>query len=271
MFKITNDLGKISELGTTINTLEATLKSSRHVSTLIKAAHEITAGEFVLHMTSAAVSTKQFNHMYEWNRVGDPSARLWSHVLKGNGANRVAYFEFRASKKTVPVNPKLQAVGVKKIHVFVWKSMVLELGQPVRISPKLAKYLVFLDKDGARGNAEGKGYKRGGVVYFKGTISIASAGNNQIKGSFTKEWTDWWNSGKPDEIIREKLTDVAIETMKKSISEKIGSFANLKEKNKSFSIKPLTVDPNLQKKMEESLTKNYIGAAAQRRGLMQDD
>jgi len=271
MFNIKSDLGKVSELGTTINTLEATLKSSRHISTLIKAAHEITSSEFVLHMTSAAVSTRQFNHMYEWNRVGDPSARLWSHVLKGNGANRIAYFEFRASKKMVPVNPKLAAVGVKKIHVFVWKSMVLELGQPVRISPKLAKYLVFLDKSGSAGNIEGKGYKHGGIVYFKGTISIASAGNEQIKGSFTKEWTNWWNSDAPNEIIREKLTETAINGMKKSISEKIGSFANLKEKNKTFSIRPITVDPNLQKKMEESFTKNYIGAAAQRRGLMQDD
>jgi len=271
MFNIKTDLGKISELGTAINTLEATLKSSRHISTLIKAAHEITAGEFVLHMTSAAVSTRQFNHMYEWNRVGDPSAKLWSHVLKGNGANRTAYFEFRASKKTVPVNPKLAAVGVKKIHVFVWKSMVLELGLPVSISPKLAKYLVFLDKENGQGTIRGKGFRKGGVVYFKGTIAIASAGNKQIQGSFTKEWTDWWNSGQPNQIIEQKLTAPAIEGIKKTLAEKVGTFANLKEKNKSFSIKPLTIDPNFQKKMEETLTKNYIGAAAQRRGLMQDD
>lgn len=271
MFNIKTDLGKISELGTAINTLEASLKSSRHVSTLIKAAHEITASEFVLHMTGAAVATRQFNHMYEWNRVGDPSAKLWRHVLKGNGANRVAFFEFKASKTMVPVNPKLQAVGVKKIHIFVWKSMVLELGLPVRISPKLAKYLVFLDKDAGQGMTNGKGYKRGGIVYYKGTISIASAGNQKIQGSFTKEWTDWWNSDKPNTLIKNKLTDKALDVIQKTLAEKIGSFSNLKEKNKSFSIKPISIDPNLQKKFEESLTKNYIGAAAQRRGLMQDD
>src|SRR6185437_13951164 len=106
------------------------LKSDRHVSTLIKVAHDLTASEFILHMSKAALSTRTFNHMYEWNRAGDPNAKLWRHVLKGNGAKRQAFFEFKASKSIVPVDPQLARVGVKKIHVFVWKSMVLETGLP---------------------------------------------------------------------------------------------------------------------------------------------
>lgn len=271
MFNIRADLGKMSEVGSMIETVEATLKSDRHVSTLIKAAHDLTAGEFILHMSRVAVTTKTFNHMYEWNRAGDPNAKLWRHILKGNGSSRVAFFEFKASNSIVPVNPELQRVGVKKIHTFVWKSMVLETGLPVKISPKLAKYLVFLDKQDGQGVSSGKGYKVGGIIYFKGTISIAHAGNSMIQGSFTREWTDWWNSGIPEQIIKDNLTKPALDAIKKTVAEKIGSFANLKEKNKSFKIRPLAVDPNLQKKLEESLTKNYIAAAAQRRMLVNND
>jgi hypothetical protein len=271
MFSIKADLGKMSEVGSMINTVEATLKSDRHVSTLIKAAHDLTAGEFILHMSRVSVTTKSFNHMYEWNRVGDPNEKLWRHVLKGNGSSRTAFFEFKASRRIVPVDPQLQKVGVKKIHVFVWKAMVLETGMPVRISPKLAKYLVFLDKRGGQGVTSGKGYKTGGIIYFKGTISIAHAGNSTIQGSFTREWTDWWNSGTPERIIKDNLTKPALDAIKKTVSEKIGTFARLKEKNKSFTIKPIAVDPNLQRKLEESLTKNYIAAAAQRKMLVNND
>lgn len=271
MFNIKSDLGKISEVGTAINTIETTLKSDRHVSTLIKAAHDLTANEFILHMSKVAVSTRTLNHMYEWNRVGDPNAKLWRHVLKGRGKTREAFFEFKASKTMVPVDPKLAAIGVKKIHTFVWKSMVLETGLPVRISPKLAKYLVFIDKNKGAGTGIGEGFKSGGIVYFKGTIHIARAGNDKIQGSFTREWTEWWNSESPGNVIDNNLTKPALDSIKKTLAEKIGTFANLKDRKKTFSIKPLTVDPNFQKKIEESLTKNYIGAAAQRKMLVQDD
>lgn len=272
MINIRAELDKFREVGVAVATIETTLKSDRHVSSLIKAAHEVAAGEFVSHMSTAAFTEAgKYDHMYEWNQVGDPNGKLWRHVLKGNGANRAAYFEFKASKKTVPVDPKLQSVGVKKIHVFVWKAMVLENGLPVKISPKLAKYLVFVSKKKTRSAiSRGVGYQSNGIIYYKGTIAIARAGNKRINGSFSNEWTQWWNSGSPKSAIKNTLTKPALEAMKKTFAEKVSSFANLRQKDKTFTITALTPDRLMEEKFQETLKKNYIAAAASRRSLMSD-
>lgn len=272
MIDIKAELDKFREVGVAIATIESTLKSDRHVSSLIKAAHEVTAGEFVSHMAGASLREPgKLDHMYEWGQVGDPNGKLWRHILRGNGASRAAFFEFKASKKTVPVDPKLQAVGVKKVHVFVWKAMVLENGLPVKISPKLAKYLVFVAKKRtANATSTGRGFSKNGIVYYKGTISIARAGNQRINGSFTGEWTQWWNSGAPEQAIRRTLTKPAIDSIKKTVAEKISSFARLKEKDKTFSMTALVPDRLMEEKFQETLRKNYIAAAATRRSLMDD-
>lgn len=272
MFNLKAELDKFREVGVAIHTIEATLKSDRHVSSLIKAAHEVTAGEFVAHMSGEALrSPTTLSHMYEWGQVGDPNGKLWRHIMRGNGANRSAFFEFKASKKIVPVNPKLQTVGVKKIHVFVWKAMVLENGLPVKISPKLAKYLVFLaKKSSSSATTNGAGFAKNGIIYFKGTISIARAGNERINGAFTREWTEWWRSGQPEIAIRQTLTKPALEAIKKTFAEKVRSFANLKEKDKTIGITAIVPDRLMEAKFQETLQKNYIAAAAARRSLMED-
>lgn len=272
MINIKAELDKFREVGVAVATIESTLKSERHVSSLIKAAHEVTAGEYVANMSGEALREPgKYNHMYEWGQVADPNGKLWRHVLRGNGANRAAFFEFKASKKTVPVDPLLQQVKVKKIHVFVWKAMVLENALPVKISPKLAKYLVFVSKSTKRGaKSSGRGFVKNGIVYFKGTISIARAGNERINGAFTSEWIRWWSSGQPEIAIRETLTKPAIEAMKKTMAEKISSFARLKEKEKSFTITALVPDRAMEQKFQETLNRNYIAAAANRRMLMND-
>lgn len=272
MINIKAELDKFREVGVAVATIESTLKSERHVSSLIKAAHEVTAGEYVANMSGEALKEPgKYDHMYEWGQVADPNGKLWRHILRGNGANRMAFFEFKASKKMVPVDPKLQVVRVKKIHVFVWKAMVLENGLPVKISPKLAKYLVFVAKKRtANSMSSGKGFTKNGIVYYKGTISIARAGNERINGAFTSEWVRWWSSGQPEIAIRETLTKPAIEAMKKTMAEKISSFARLREKDKSFTITALIPDRAMEQKFQETLNRNYIAAAANRRMLMDD-
>jgi hypothetical protein len=271
-FNIEAELDKFREIGVAVHTIEATLKSERHVSSLIKAAHEVTAGEFVMHMSSESLrNPESLSHMYEWGQVGDPNGKLWRHVLKGNGANRSAFFEFKASRKTVPVDPALQSVGVRKIHVFVWKAMVLENGLPVKISPKLAKYLVFVaKKQTSNATSSGTGFVKNGIVYFKGTISIARAGNERINGAFTREWTQWWASGEPELAIRKHLTKPALDAMEKTFAEKVSSFSKLKEKDKKIGITVLVPDRLMEAKFQETLQKNYIAAAASRRSLMED-
>lgn len=266
-FKFTSELDKFTQAGNVVNTVAATIKSDRHMSTLIKSAHKILSSEFVLHMSSAALQNPgRFDHMYEWNQVGDPNARLWRDILKGNGARRFAYYEFAASKTTVPVSPELASVGVKRRHVFVWKAMVLEKGLPVSISPKLAKYLVFLDKDATKVNTgyQSAGFKFNGLVYYRGTINLNRAGNPAMWGSFGNEYEDWWSGPEPDRIIRERLTSKTLSTIKKTVAESIGSFAGQRMKDKTFSITALKVDPQLEEKIQRSLEIEYTRQAAQR-------
>lgn len=269
-FKIDTELQKFQQLGAVINTIAVTTKSDRHMSTLVKASHSIATSAFDLHMTSVASGDpKRFAHMYEWNQVGDPNAKLWRHVLKSAGARGVASFEFKASTSIVPVDPKLDAVGVKHIHVFVWKAMVMENGLPVKISPKLAKYLVFLKKGSkGEGSLSGNGYERDGIIYYKGTVSIPSAGNALIRGAFSRAWASWWGSGEPDRLISQRLQKPYLDNVQKTVAEAIGSFANLREKNKSFSLASANIDPGVADKFLAGLEKDYIGAAAQRRSFL---
>lgn len=266
-FKFDSELQKFQEAGNIVNTVGATLKSDRHISTLIKAAHKLLSSEFVLHMTEASIRNPgRFTHMYEWGMVGDPNGRLWRDILKGSGSRRFAYFEFVASKKTVPVKGPLKAVGVKQRHIFVWKAMVLERGLQVNISPKLAKYLVFIDKDPNQQNmgTNTGGFKQGGLVYYKGTITLARAGNPAMWGSFTNEWEDWWSGPQPGIIIQRDLTSKTIKTIRKTVAEAVGAFAGHREKNKTFEITALKVDPMLEEKIQQSLEVEYTRAAAQR-------
>lgn len=266
-FKFDAELEKFTQAGNVVGTVAHTLKTDRHMSTLIKAAHRILASEFVLHMSTQAIANPgRFDHMYEWNRPGDPNARLWRDILKGSGARRFAYFEFVASKTTVPVAQPLQVVGVKRRHVFVWKAMVLERGLPVNISPKLAKYLVFLDKDPTQENMGNQtaGFKSNGLVYYRGTISLQRAGNPMMWGSFTNEYEDWWSGPEPGRIMRERLTSRTLSTIRKTVAESVGKFAGQRQKDKTLEITALKIDPQLEEKIQHSLEVEYWRAAAQR-------
>ena len=205
-------------------------------------------------MCKALSEPKRFTHVYEWGGLGDPSARLWRHILRGRGANRQLTFEFKASKKAVPVNPRLAELGVKKIHVFHWKAPVLELGQPVHIYPKLAKMLVFEYQNR--------------IVFWKGSINIPRQGSSDTWGSFTKEFNTWFSSGAPNAI----LSATMIPTFKKTVRGVVAKNARLlTTRSKKFNLAPAGMDKSVAIQLEEALRASYIAGAAARRVLVADD
>lgn len=236
-----------------INSVEFTLKTNAHINDLITATHRILAGSFIAHMTSVAFnSPEDFKHMYEWGRVGDPNARLWKHLLRGAGSARVATFDFKASKKTVPLTPEKQAVGVKNNHIFVWKAPVLELGLPVRISPKIATTLVM---DYPK--------RTGELVYTKRTIYIPRQGAPQVWGSFTNEFMRWFAGGTPSQIIKTQIEPKVHAGVKQAMKIGITQIQG-RVRPKTVKITPVGIDKNFVATMEKAMRTNYIEAARNR-------
>jgi hypothetical protein len=254
VFKVTMETAKIGEVMNMVNSVSYTLKTNAHINQLITAAHRIISNEFIIHMSQVAFgSQKQFEHMYEWGRVGDPNARLWKNILRGTGSARVSTFDFKASKKAVPVKPIKQEVGVKGNHIFVWKAPILELGLPVRISPKIASTLVMDYPKGA-----------GVLAYTKRTIYIARQGNPQVWGEFTNEFMRYFGGPKPAEIIKTQLEPKVTAGVKQAMRIGITQLTG-KSKTKTIEITPIGIDKNFVTTLNNSLKVNYIESARNRR------
>jgi hypothetical protein len=253
MFKVTMETAKIGEITNMIGSVQYGLRTNAHINDLITATHKILADRFIMHMSNVAFnSPEEFKHMYEWGRVGDPNGRLWKHLLRGAGAARVATFDFKASKKTVPLTPEKQAVGVKNNHIFVWKAPILELGLPVRISPKIATTLVM---DYPK--------RTGQLVYTKRTIYIPRQGSEQAWGAFTNEFMRWFAGGTPIQIIKSeiepKIQAGVREAMRIGILKMKG-----KVRSKNLTITPVGIDKNFVTTMNQAMRINYIEAARNR-------
>lgn len=273
MFNIGMDADKFGKVGNVIDAVSVTINSDVHVNDLVKASNTLITGEFVLHMSSAAVSEPlKFGHMYDWGMVGNPQGRLWKHILRGRGRTRQLSFDFKASTKAVPVAPRLSAIGVKNNHIFTWKAPVMELGLPVRISPVLAQALVFEAKEVKRGaSSTGTSYASDGIVFHKGTIAISKAGPAEAWGAFTNEFNSWFRSGMPEQIIKTQLAPIIDQTIRTAVAGKLKSIGGLKTKPKTFTLEPVGVDKSFAATLANSLRANYIAGAALRRGMVQDD
>ena len=75
---------------------------------------------------------KYLHHVYEWNRVGDKTARLFKlNKTMSNGFDFNLSYEFKMSKTSVPKN---STKG--KVYVFRNKAFIMESGNPVLITPR---------------------------------------------------------------------------------------------------------------------------------------
>ena len=102
---------------------------------------------------------KAFHHVYEFNRTGERSARLF----KGNIASTIdgAIISYTFSPAKYPNNQG---------HPFPNKAEVMEKGEPIVIQPKRGKYLKYRLEDGR---------------FVTTTKSfVQSPGGTEVKGSF---------------------------------------------------------------------------------------
>lgn len=93
----------------------------------------------------ARVKPKSLHHVYEWNKTGNPTARLFNlYLIDSEGLSFRIGRDFKISKSAVPSKNKKQ----KKRYVFANKASVMEEGIPMVIRPRSAERLVF-ELDGA--------------------------------------------------------------------------------------------------------------------------
>jgi hypothetical protein len=124
--------------------------------------------DFGLYVDSQArVNPKSLHHMYEWNKTGSKSARLFNlTMMPASGLSFKIVSNFLPSKSSVPNN-----FGKRK-HVFINKASVIEAGMPLTIRPRYAERLVFETNTG--------------VVYMpKGaSVTVTRPGGGKATGRF---------------------------------------------------------------------------------------
>jgi hypothetical protein len=76
--------------------------------------------------------------VYEWNKAGNKSSRLFKlNKLSENGLSFRVNYEFKPSRSLVPSETS------RRRHMFINKAEVMERGIPLTIRPKNAERLVF--------------------------------------------------------------------------------------------------------------------------------
>jgi hypothetical protein len=271
------DTTEASALVGFLQTLSTQIKTTRHIGPVLKYTHAIMSEEFTQHMAMIApAQAARFHHVYEWGMVGNPVGKLWSDKLVGNGNNRIATFQWRASKKVVPVREDFQEVGVKAIHVFVWKAPIMESGASVTITPKRGKFLVYFT-----GPTDPE-YKYPGPndedaqVITENPIRV-NPGSEMTTGAFTKEYVSWWAGSGGQTTFENRIRRVLEEDLgKMPIEETTRAFR--RPRNKVFGMKAVADAEAAQRagaaaarKYLQARSANYIAQARARERLIYGD
>lgn len=152
------------------------------INEFAKAAFVVTGERFMLAADRHAVANpKAMHHVYEWDMIGRPTARLFvlnrARVIYGNVTIDASFIP---SKVPVPIPAELMNSGksITSRHVFRDKAKIIEEGKPVRFQAR--RVLTFL-ADGEQ------------VFVAPGTmINIMNPGGIAAKNSFSKFMHEWY-------------------------------------------------------------------------------
>lgn len=151
--------------------------------------------EFVL---VAKGNPRRYHHVFEWDSLqkGVPIP-LFKLRKSGQGKQRALTYDFLQSRRFVPLPPPAPdgpdiKPGTFRRHIFRFKAMVMESGQPVFIRPKnTAMLLVPVQFN-----------KRKYIMTGK-TIRVDNPGGAETTGAFGAFWETWFASRGPAVIKSE--------------------------------------------------------------------
>jgi hypothetical protein len=169
------------------------LSSQKVLTALGDAVFTLSAKAFVKSMNmQAKAMPKKYHHIYEWNKAGIESGRLF-FLYKESSSNGVLKIKtgFMQSKKNVPVAPELTIPGktgksVASKYVFRDKANVMESGKPIIY--RTSKNIPLPDNGSIRFVAAGT------------IIKNYHPGGKEVKGSF-EQFFKLWYSTKVNSII----------------------------------------------------------------------
>jgi hypothetical protein len=166
----------------------------------------------------AKTNPDNYHHVYEWRLTGLKRGRLWRSRVRGRGKDKVAAFEFKASRTPIPSpmerrhsrrNDPIKNVPMDVIrrlsnrkHFFYWKAPIMENGTTVTIRPKYASALFIPLGEGQ----EVQGFSRDrtrGYVFTKNAVQ-SNPGGGKTTGRFTAFWVSWW-SGPAHQIFTQEV------------------------------------------------------------------
>jgi hypothetical protein len=170
------------------------LSSAAVLEEIGNAVFTMTATAFAkaMNMESKA-NPKTYHHIYEWNKVGAPSARLFFLYKDVNSKGKLVIKPgFIKSKTPVPIAKELLQPGktgktVSSRYIFRDKASVMESGKPIIY--RASKNIPMVENGQIRFVAAGT------------VIKNMNPGGRQAKGSFEKFYTTWYAT-KVNDVIR---------------------------------------------------------------------
>ena len=120
--------------------------------------------------SSARTNPAILQHVYEWDQVGSPNARLFDidYTISGLGLSIKSTFRQSTSIRNGSTVP------------FYNKAKIMENGIPVTIRPRNASILAFEDN--------------GEQVFTKGPVVVDNPGGVQAQGGFQKTFDSFFNN-----------------------------------------------------------------------------
>lgn len=119
--------------------------------------------------SNARVNPQMLHHIYEWERVGSPEARLFdfNYTVSNLGLSVLSSFRQSTTVKNGSNVP------------FYDKARIMEQGIPVTIVPRKADVLAF--EDG------------GEMVFTRGPVEVDNPGGEMVVGAFEKTVDSFFN------------------------------------------------------------------------------
>lgn len=119
---------------------------------------------------NAKMSPGALHHIYEWDRTGSPSARLYAidYIINDLGISFNSTFTQSRSRRSGSSVP------------FYDKARIMENGIPVVIRPRSKSVLAFEDN--------------GEQVFTQGPVRVENPGGEQVQGSYEKVFDTFFRS-----------------------------------------------------------------------------
>lgn len=177
-------------------------KNKAFINKFNKTIYDQIASDFGLYIDAKArTQPKSFHHVYEWNKVGKPTGRLFTlNKIDAKGLGFRMSYDFKQSKTLVPTKKG------KHRHVFPNKATIMESGKPVVIRPRNSERLVF----------DVNGYT---VFMPKGkSVLVNKPGGVAVKNSFRMAYQHFFKGQLVNESIRKsKFQNLFSASMSKAL------------------------------------------------------